>query len=86
MNSACSWQTRVTCTIMNMSIPMIMNTSMITSIRHTNLQVHHQEKKPLHNSFAEIKQLILSSKLNDSIKDKSLAIFVKGGRSRSKNT
>jgi uncharacterized protein (TIGR00299 family) protein len=51
---------------------------------HTNLQAHHQEKKPNHNSFAEIKQLILSSKLNDSIKDTSLAIFVKVAEAEAK--
>ncbi len=41
-------------------------------------------KKPRHNSFAEIKQLILSSKLNDRIKDKSLAIFVKVAEAEAK--
>jgi uncharacterized protein (TIGR00299 family) protein len=51
---------------------------------HTNLQAHHQEKKPHHNSFAEIKQLILSSKLNDNIKDTSLAIFVKVAEAEAK--
>lgn len=51
---------------------------------HTNLQAHYQEKKPHHNSFAEIKQLILSSKLNDSIKDKSLAIFVRVAEAEAK--
>lgn len=51
---------------------------------HTNPQAHQQEKKPHHNSFAEIKQLILSSKLNDSIKDKSLAIFVRVAEAEAK--
>lgn len=51
---------------------------------HTNQQAHQQEKKPHHNSFAEIKQLILSSKLNDSIKDKSLAIFVRVAEAEAK--
>jgi uncharacterized protein (TIGR00299 family) protein len=51
---------------------------------HTNLQAHHQEKKPHHNSFAEIKQLILSSKLNDAIKDTSLAIFVRVAEAEAK--
>jgi hypothetical protein len=51
---------------------------------HTNLQANHQEKKSHHNSFAEIKQLILSSKLNDNIKDTSLAIFVKVAEAEAK--
>jgi len=51
---------------------------------HTNLQAHHPDKKPHHNSFAEIKQLILSSKLSDSIKDKSLAIFVRVAEAEAK--
>ena len=50
----------------------------------SNLQAHQQQKKPLHNSFAEIKQLILSSKLSDSIKDKSLAIFVRVAEAEAK--
>ncbi len=50
----------------------------------TNLHAHHQEKKPNHNSFAEIKQLILSSKLNDTIKATSLAIFVKVAEAEAK--
>jgi uncharacterized protein (TIGR00299 family) protein len=51
---------------------------------HTNLQAQHQKKKPYHNSFAEIKQLILSSKLNDSVKEVSLAIFVKVAEAEAK--
>jgi len=51
---------------------------------HTNLQAHNPERKPLHNSFAEIKQLILSSKLNDTIKETSLAIFVKVAEAEAK--
>jgi pyridinium-3,5-bisthiocarboxylic acid mononucleotide nickel chelatase len=51
---------------------------------HSNLLVHQKEKKPNHNSFAEIKQLILSSNLNESVKDKSLAIFVKVAEAEAK--
>jgi pyridinium-3,5-bisthiocarboxylic acid mononucleotide nickel chelatase len=50
----------------------------------SHLHVLHHENKPLHNSFAEIKQLILSSNLNDRIKDKSLAIFVKVAEAEAK--
>jgi uncharacterized protein (TIGR00299 family) protein len=50
----------------------------------TNLHAHHQEKKSHHNSFAEIKQLILSSNLSDSVKDLGLAIFIKVAEAEAK--
>jgi uncharacterized protein (TIGR00299 family) protein len=50
----------------------------------TNLHVHNPEKNTRHNSFAEIKQLILSSSLNDKVKDCSLAIFVKVAEAEAK--
>ncbi len=49
-----------------------------------NVQVHNPEKKTNHNSYAEIKQLIQSSKLNDRVKDTSLAIFLKVAEAESK--
>jgi uncharacterized protein (TIGR00299 family) protein len=51
---------------------------------HKDLHIHNPEKKLHHNSFAEIKQLILSSKLSDRIKDISLAIFVKVAEAEAK--
>jgi uncharacterized protein (TIGR00299 family) protein len=51
---------------------------------HTNLHVHPHDKKPQHNSFAEIKQLILSGKLNDRVKNLSLSIFVKVAEAEAK--
>jgi pyridinium-3,5-bisthiocarboxylic acid mononucleotide nickel chelatase len=51
---------------------------------HSHLIMHQKEKKPPHNSFAEIKQLILSSNLNENVKDKSLAIFVKVAEAEAK--
>jgi len=56
--------------------------------QHTRMHVHHQGEPPTHqphhNSFAEIKQLILSSRLNDRIKDISLAIFGKVAEAEAK--
>jgi uncharacterized protein (TIGR00299 family) protein len=50
----------------------------------SNLHLHQQEKKPGHNSFAEIRHLILSSNLNDNIKDRSLSIFIKVAEAEAK--
>ncbi len=64
----------------NINIRMIMNTSMSRNM----LIFIHAEKKPRHNSFSEIRQLILSSNLNDKVKNTSLAIFGKVAEAEAK--